>query len=194
VLSTCWLIQRSLLESAGGFKAVTRSIVPESYFARVAVVHDGYSFMQSTPTIGITCDKNITEQHDTATRTKYPQLHRRPELVLLLTMGELLTLILPVVFMAASLATPQLRLFGFLSLTTSLLLLFWYICIVGLVYRRFLPLSVVALPFAVIHDVAVLNYSMLKYEFSRVLWKGRNVCIPVMRVEPHLPPLDQPKA
>jgi hypothetical protein len=164
--------------------------VPESYFARVAVVHDGYSFMQSDDQIGISCKKQITEQHDTATRTKYPQLHRRPELVFLLSLFELLALILPIVFVAASFATPQLRLFGIITAATSLLLVIWYMLIVRLVYRMFLPTSLIALPFAVIHDVAVLNYSMLKYEFSDVFWKGRNVCIPVMRVEPQLPPMD----
>jgi chlorobactene glucosyltransferase len=187
VLSTCWIIQKSLLEGAGGFRAVARSIVPESYFARVAVVHDGYSFMQSDEYIGIDCEKNLTEQHDTATRTKYPQLHRRPELALLLTLGELLILILPVAFMAAAILTVELRFYGIISLCTSLLLAVWYAIIVQLVYRRTLPWSLVALPFAVIHDVAVLNYSMLKYEFSTVYWKGRNVCVPVMRVEAHLP-------
>jgi hypothetical protein len=161
--------------------------VPESYFARVAVVHDGYSFMQSDNTIGITCIKNISEQHDTATRTKYPQMHRRPELVFLLTMGEMLSLILPLAFVLASLATPSLRLFAALSASTTLLLTIWYVLVVVLVYRRFVFRSLLALPFAVVHDVAVLNYSMLKYEFSVVLWKGRNVCVPVMRVEPKLP-------
>lgn len=187
VLSTCWIIQRSLLESAGGFRAVTRSIMPESYFARVAVVHDGYSFMQSDNAIGITCSKDVSDQHDTATRTKYPQLHRRPELVFLLTMGELLSLILPLAFVIASIAVPGLRLFAALSALTTVLLVGWYCSVVSLVYRRFVLRSLLALPFAVVHDVAVLNYSMLKYEFSAVLWKGRNVCIPVMRVEPHLP-------
>lgn len=187
VLSTCWIIQRALLESAGSFRAVTRSIVPESYFARVAVVHDGYSFMQSSKAIGIESAKHVSEQHDTATRTKYPQLHRRPELVFLLTVGELFGLILPVAFFVASFATPQLRWFAILSGTTSLLLILWYIIVVSLVYRKFAFLSMFALPFAVVHDVAVLNYSMLKYEFSVVLWKGRNVCVPVMRVEPKLP-------
>jgi hypothetical protein len=187
VLSTCWIIQRKVLQSAGGFKSVTRSIVPESYFARMAVVHDGYSLMQSGEVIGISCDKDVTQQHNTATRMKYPQLHRRPELVMLLTMAELLTLILPPAFWIASFATPELRILAGLSGLTSLTLVIWYMVIVSLVYRRFVFLSIFALPFAVIHDVAVLNYSMLKYEFSVVLWKGRNVCIPVMRVEPKLP-------
>ncbi len=187
VLSTCWIVQHKLLKSSGGFKGVSRSIVPESYLARVAAAHDGYSFMQSDVAMGISCEKDAADQHDTATRTKYPQLHRRPELVALLTLAELLILILPMTFLIASIAAPELHTLAILSGLTSLTLVIWYACIVNLVYRRFLPLSLLALPFAVIHDVAVLNYSMLKYEFSAVLWKGRNVCIPVMRVEPRLP-------
>jgi hypothetical protein len=190
VLSTCWIIQRKLLMSSGGFKGVSRSIVPESFFARTAIAHDGYSFMQSDAAMGIACEKDAADQHDTATRTKYPQLHRRPELAVLLTLGELLILIVPITFLLASLATPELHTLAVLSGLTTLVLIVWYSSIVTLVYRKFLLLSLLALPFAVIHDVAVLNYSMLKYEFSVVLWKGRNVCVPVMRVEPRLPVID----
>jgi hypothetical protein len=190
VLSTCWIAKKSLLTSAGGFKGVSRSIVPESYFARTAVVHDGYSFMQSSPALGISCDKHVSDQHDTATRTKYPQLHRRPELVALLTLGELLILILPIAFLLASFSVPELHIFGTVSAATSIILIVWYSVIVGLTYRRFVLRSLVAMPFAVMHDMAILNYSMLKYEFSTVYWKGRNVCIPVMRVEPRLPAID----
>jgi hypothetical protein len=28
---------------------------------------------------------------------------------------------------------------------------------------------------------------MYKYEFREVIWKERNVCVPVMHVTPHLP-------
>jgi hypothetical protein len=30
---------------------------------------------------------------------------------------------------------------------------------------------------------------MWQYEFHEVLWKGRNVCLPVMRIIPNLPKL-----
>lgn len=183
VLSTCWIIQRKLLENAGGFKAVSRSVVPESYFARVAVVHDGYSFMQSDKSMGIRCDKDYGTQHDTATRTKYPQLHRRPELVFLLTLAEMLAIVLPLCLLIASVNVPSLRGAAVISGVTATILVVWYVMIVTLTYRRVVWLSIFALPFAVLHDVALLNYSMLKYEFSTVLWKGRNICIPVMRIE-----------
>ncbi len=48
VLSTCWLIERAALDTTGGFQAVSRSIVPEAYFARECVKHDGYSFVRSS--------------------------------------------------------------------------------------------------------------------------------------------------
>lgn len=193
VLSTCWIIQRKLLDSSGGFKAVSRSVVPESYFARTAIVHDGYSFMQSNQSIGISCDKSQIEQHDTATRTKYPQLHRRPEIVFLLTLAELMIIVLPVSFLVACLAAPDLRLLAGINGLTVLFLVGWYVAIVSLTYRTFVPLSLIAMPFAIIHDVALLNYSMLKYEFSEVYWKGRNICIPVMRVEAKLPSIERTK-
>ncbi len=185
VLSTCWLVRRDLLLSAGGFGAVSRSIVPESYFARVSAVHDGYSFMQSSEQMGIISDKSRSEQRATTVRTRYPQVHRRIEMVLLLTLAELACVLMPYIFLVIGL-------FGFapvrltiLSAVTVGLLTITYACIVGVAYRSWLVRSLVALPFVVLVDVVLLNESMIRYEFFDVDWKGRNVCIPVMRVEQH---------
>lgn len=187
VLSTCWVAKREVLNASGGFSAVSRSIVPESYFARQSVRHDGYSFRYSNAAIGLTSHKAITDQRDTATRTKYPQLHRRPELVMLLTVGELVGLVMPFMFFVISLFFPELRSVQIISGTTCALLVIWYLSVCSMTYRQPDIRSALSLPFAALLDVALLNYSMLKYEFSVVLWKDRNVCIPVMRVEPKLP-------
>ena len=191
VLSTCWIIKRDTLESAGGFAAVSRSIVPESYFARVSAVQDGYSFMQSDEMMGITCNKSFAEQQATTVRTRYPQLHRRMELVLTLTLAELVGVIMPLVFIV-------LAIFGHLSLQLTVLsvlitaiLMYIYVQIVALTYRRWLVRAFLLFPIAVILDAILLNYSMLKYEFFSVVWKGRNVCMPVMRVIDRLPPIGE---
>jgi hypothetical protein len=190
VLSTCWIAKREVLLASGGFSAVSRSIVPESYFARQAVRHDGYSFRYSGEALGLISHKAVSDQRDTATRTKYPQLHRRPELVLLLSLGELFCLAMPCFFLLAGLCIDQsLTLPLVVSAITCGLLVAWYVTVCILTYRQPDIRSVVSLPFAALLDVALLNYSMLKYEFSVVLWKDRNVCIPVMRVEPQLPTL-----
>lgn len=182
VLSTCWIVKRELVDNAGGFAAVSRSIVPESYFGRVSAVHDGYSFMQASGNIGISCDKTFAEQRATAIRTRYPQTHRRIEVVMLLTLAELATVILPYVLVVVGI-------FGGISLQLTLASLFAaacftyvYIIMVALTYRRWLVRSIGLLPFATMLDIVLLNYSMLRYEFFSVIWKDRNICVPVMHV------------
>jgi glycosyltransferase involved in cell wall biosynthesis len=189
VLSTCWIANKKFLKSAGSFAAVSRSVVPESYFARVSVVHDGYSFMQSNEEIGIKSVKVAAEQWNTAVRVRYPQLHRRPELVLLMTLAEACGLLLPFVMAFNSLSADGFNFLSASALVNCLLILYFYGRVVAVTYRKFLMRGFLAAPFAAVADIAVLNYSMLKYEFSEVLWKGRNVCIPVMRAIPRLPKL-----
>ncbi len=190
VLSTCWIAKREFLLATGGLSAVSRSIVPETYFARQAARHDGYGFRYTNEAIGLTSHKAVTDQRDTATRTKYPQLHRRPELVLILTLGELFGLVMPFLFLITAIIYPELRMLLVLSGASCATLVAWYLTVCAMTYRKPDVRSLVSLPFAAVLDVALLNYSMLKYEFSVVLWKDRNVCIPVMRVEPGLPKLN----
>ncbi|HVU59563.1 MAG TPA: glycosyltransferase [Candidatus Saccharimonadales bacterium] len=182
VLSTCWIAKRELIRSAGGFGAVSRSIVPESYFARQSIVHDGYSFMQSNDTFGITSQKRLREQLATAIRTRYPQLHRRMELVLLVTLVELFGVFLPCTLILDAI-------FGRLSLQLTIVsviiivaLTFAYMNTVALTYRRWLLRSAVLMPVAIALDIVLLNRSMVQYEFFNVFWRGRNVSVPVMHV------------
>lgn len=189
VLSTCWIAKKQLLQSAGGFSAVSRSIVPESYFARQAVRHDGYGFRYSDEALGLVSYKDIADQRDTATRTKYPQLHRRPELVLPLSLAEMFGLVMPFLMAAVLAAYGLFSLPFWLCLATSLVLVAWFMTVCTLTYRMPDIRSFLSVGIAVLLDVVLLNYSMMKYEFSVVLWKKRNVCIPVMRAEASLPPM-----
>ncbi|HET7320129.1 MAG TPA: glycosyltransferase family 2 protein [Candidatus Saccharimonadales bacterium] len=183
VLSTCWVIKKSLLASAGSFKAVSRSIVPESYFARTASVHDGYSFVRSN---AVTSYKSVTEQRATAIRTRYPQLHRRPELVALLTLLELVGTIGPIVLCITALLDGHILVFIVGLIAYIMLSISWLVTSV-ITYGRVLPYSLISLPVAVLADIALMHYAMYKYEFNEVIWKGRNVCIPVMHVVANLP-------
>lgn len=195
VLSTCWLIRREVIASAGGFAAVSRSIVPESYFARVSAVQDGYSFMQSSADMGITSRKSGAEQRATAVRTEYPRVHRRIELVMVLSLTELGGVLLPYVLAVSCLlhAAPEALLAP--SLLTIALLTVAYAAVVALTYRAWLVRALIQLPVAVVGNVVLLNYSMIRYEFFSVIWKDRNVCIPVMRVTGHLAePVEQQQA
>jgi hypothetical protein len=186
VLSTCWLITRQALRRAGGFEAVRRKGVPESYFARAADGGGAYGFLASDESLGIASVKSSEEQRATAVRTRYLQMHRRPEMTALIGLAELAVLVLPFVALGAALAAGwrATAMLAGLGIVAGVMV---YSKIFNLAYRRFLIRGLWLLPFAALYDVWLLNYSMWRYEFREVLWKGRNVCVPVMRVIPKLP-------
>ena len=188
VLSTCWVAKKDELARAGGFVAVARMIVPEAHFAKLlSKKGDSYSFMRASRRLGIESTKSAREQHDTAIRMRYPQLHKRPENVFLLGQIYGFFMLLPFVLTGAgfwiSIGTPAHLMVGAATLIQILVYL-----IVVVATRTGSPwISFLAMPFGLLYDLTLLHISMWKYEFSVVDWKGRNVCIPAMHVIPHLP-------
>ena len=171
----------------GSFEAVSRMIIPEAYFAKKMLQKDGYSFVRADRSLGLTSVKPTEAQQLTAIRTRYPQLHRRPENVMLLTIFSLVSFVGPIILAflgiigVLPLAIGVLALLSFAMLTAvhmmvtmSTGLQHWYVAI-----WSFLP--------AVLTDIGLMHISMQRYEFSEVIWKGRNVCVPVMHVYPSLP-------
>jgi glycosyltransferase involved in cell wall biosynthesis len=184
VLSTCWLIKASTLKDCGGFESVKRTVSIESNFAKYAASkNDGYSFMRSGNLLGLSSVKTFAEQRDTAIRTRYPQTHRRPEIVGLLSIAEFTAFLGPITVFVISLVNKD-----WLALILSVIVFgmykMFYLLILRLTYGRFILFEIALTPIAALYDIALLNYSMWQYEFNEVLWKGRNVCLPVMRVEP----------
>lgn len=187
VLSTCWLITSQALHACGSLEAATNSINIEGHFARWCSQHeDGYTFMQSNASCGIATAKSFQEQRSTAIRVRYPQLHRRIELTAVVSAAEFILLVLPFGWLVGAVVL-QAWSYAAISLLICILLITMYARIVALTYRRFLYRGLWLLPIAALYDIGLLNYSMWKYEFGAVVWKGRNVCVPVMRVVPRLP-------
>lgn len=189
VLSTCWLIRKKKLKSFGGFAAVSRSIIPERYFARELIKTNDYSFIRANDILDVQTAKTFNDQRATAVRVKYPQLSKRPELVFFVALSQLFLLIGPFVGVVVGMVIHD-TLFLALSAVASVVLVFVHIAIIHLTN----PVNVLAalwnLPYAVAVDIWLTFYSMHKYEFGEVIWKERNVCIPVMHVVPHLPKTD----
>ena len=188
VLSSCWLAERKLISSAGGFAAISGSVSPESHFARRALVTDTYSFVASDEAIGISSHKLAADQWDTAIRTRYPQLHKRPEMVAAVSLAELGLLVGPLFIAIGALIT------GHIGLFVCCLAAFFiesavYAQVVNLTYRRRLLRGWWLLLPAVLLDIYIRHESMWRYEFGEVTWKGRNVCLPVMRVISRFPQL-----
>jgi hypothetical protein len=189
VISSCWVIEREALKKAGSFAAVSRSVVPEAYFARQLLKGDNYSFRRADQNLGIVSAKSVDEQRDTAVRLRYPQMHKRPEVTLVVTALEFGFLVLPFVLFIGG------RFFGLPGLAWALAVLscllltagYMVVAISTHINRRWF--SAVALPIVILTDIGLLHYSMWRYEFSVVEWKGRNLCVPAMHVIAHLPKL-----
>jgi hypothetical protein len=193
VLSSCWIISEQALTKAGGFAAVARAIVPEAHFARQLVKTDAYSFLRSGGNPGIESTKGAEEQRITAMRMRYPQVHRRPEQVVMLSLWEIVFLVAPFALAVSGFWVDIGLVAHAIAALASLTLIITYMLVVVNTHVNTWWFGLVAQPLASLADIAMLHYSMWKYEFSTVDWKGRNVCIPVMHVVPHLPTTDRPK-
>jgi chlorobactene glucosyltransferase len=189
VLSTCWLIRRKTLRKLGGFQAVQHAIVPEGYFAREVIKTDGYSFVRADDVLDVQTRKRLDEQRETAVRMRYPQIRRRLEWALLLTMAELLFLAGPFVGLAAGLWMGSAWMAAAGGLACALLGLV-HVMIVQVSNPANVLVAALTLPIVIVTELVLGLESLYKYEFSTVDWKGRNVCIPVMHVIPRLPKVD----
>jgi glycosyltransferase involved in cell wall biosynthesis len=181
VLSSCWLINRETLQKAGGFAAVRRSVTPEAYLARYTALHnDGYSFMHSNHDLGVWFEKSDHDQRETALMRRYPQVHRRPEMVMMFGIGQAFLLLGPVLTIVAAVMLG----IGWVAILASVALIL-HSTIFGIIQQSIFIRAAawrayVALLPAIVLDVWYLHRSMYHYEFGRIHWKGRSISRPVM--------------
>lgn len=179
VLSSCWIIERKALKRYGGFAAMRQSMSPEAHLARSTVKdNDSYSFIRSDERLGITSEKDLRQQRATARLRRYPQVHRRPELVLMYTVGQLVLLLAPLLVAAIGLG-------NLLIVVLALAALAIHTLAFGLIQRPIFPRAAAwkayaAFVPAIVSDIWYLNQSMILYEFGTLTWKGREVTRPVM--------------
>lgn len=183
VLSTCWLVDRKKLKKAGGFAAVAHAIIPEGYFARHFIKTDGYSFIRADEELDVRTAKGFHEQWATAIRTNYPQIRRRPEMALMLTVFTICVLILPFILLPLAIFTLNAPLAVITALTCALLTA-THVLILQHSDPGNVPLGFISLPFSAFMEIVIGYTSMIMYEFGSVEWKDRNVCIPVMHTIP----------
>jgi hypothetical protein len=189
VLSTLWIIKADAFKKLGGTDSVKRMVVPEAYFAKELSNHGTYSFIRSNGEIAVESAKRIEDQRQTALRVRYPQLHKRPELVLIATLIELVTWL-----------SPYVALWRFANSAHWYYIVLACVILVAQVTTVLLLVVSVAMKRRLIHvlqglvslplDIWLTHYSLYKYEFGSMPWKERNVCLPVMHVIPSLPKID----
>ncbi len=176
VLSTCWLTYRDFLIQNGGFRGIGRKVSPEIYFAKLATKKDQYSFFRSPL---LTSEKNLPDQKETAIRLRYPQLHRRIEVVAALAFFEIMLVGLSVWY-AVNGAIHQSWMVLALSCLAYVLFAFNFSWLYRLIYGKSSLMSFIAWPYVIVADLWLMHLSMYKYELGEVVWKGRSISSSVM--------------
>lgn len=189
VLSTCWAIRAEVLQKLGTFESVKKAVEPEAVFARSLASHNKYAFLVSNDEVGVHSVKTPSDQYQTALRKRYAQVRRRPETAAFVLAVE-------IVFVFAPFATVVWAAFNsyssvfVISLACCILLSISNAEVYKLSLRRLWPLGFISVPALVVADVALMLRSMYAYEFGKVIWKDRNICLPLLKVEKSLPKLD----
>lgn len=180
ILSTVWAIRRDALERHGGFAAVENSIVPEAYFARQLGKKASYRFMIASPSLGLSTFKKPSSQRETAIRYIYPSLGKSLANHALLSIFLAVLFIYPLLFVLVSLFSDwsaTSTLFSF----TLLVFYFAYLLVMTSTYPRNRLLTTPIYFVLGLFSMYWLSIrSMIDYELDRIIWKGRNVCVPVM--------------
>lgn len=183
IMNSCWMIERHMLERAGGFPAARRSVTPEALFAHYATRNgDAYSFIRSSEGLGVSSHKPLQDQRSSAIYNRYPQLHRRPELVLLLSAAELAIVLGPLWMLLILPLVPSAWWLLPLAAVAAFIQVRSFVLVQQAVYPAVRPWrAAVAFVPVLLLDIAASNSSMYKYEFSTVQWREYNVAAPVMR-------------
>jgi glycosyltransferase involved in cell wall biosynthesis len=194
VLSTLWISEVSKLKKEGGFLSVKRMIVPEAHLARTFGKQNSYSFIISDPELDVTSTKNQREQYKTSVRVRYPQLHKRPESVLLVSIASMSVFVLPYALLVYAFNERVLLLQCIAATTVLLQLILLWKFVYRIADKRSMLVALLCAYCAPLADIVMAHYSMFAYEFGSVSWKDRNVCLPIMHVTPSLPRLpDEPR-
>lgn len=190
VLSTAWLIYTSDLRRMGSFHSYKKSIIPEEHFTRRMARTAQYAFVRATQQLNFKTQKTFASQWDTQVRTRYPHAHRRPETAMLQTVVLSVLVLWPFAalpllpFLNAGAAINGMVIFAVVCYAVSHIIIS---IITNPIAGIFAPIN---FPLAVALDILALHVSMYKYEFSKVIWKGRDVAPKKLQVISKLPQVD----
>ena len=190
VLSTVWLVNRTKLLTLGGFTSYKRSIAPEEHIARRFTRLASYAFVRATNTLDFTTQKTFSSQWDTQIRTRYPHVHRRPETTLVQTVLLFCLVLWPFIMLPLTLiytVEPIIIIVTASAVVTYTISHIAISIITNPIAGLFAPLN---FPIAVALDVIALHVSMYKYEFSKLIWKGRDIAPKKLEVITKLPSIE----
>jgi glycosyltransferase involved in cell wall biosynthesis len=173
------MIKKSELTRIGGFAAYKNSVLPELLMSEQFQKDNKYRYYQSDPSLGITIRKKPDSNIATSVRILFPMLESRPLRVMIFAGYRWMVLI----FISWSFIVGQ--------ALAALLLIVMLLIRELIATTRLTPASWFLSPIILVYDFTidpfVAMYSMLKYQFGTVNWRGRSVCYPKYEIIKNLP-------
>lgn len=171
VASNAWMIKRKVLQDLGGIEPIKSLIAPETELAALLHHENRYSFVISTPLLGVAFEKRWHSQVDTSIRLTFPLLGKsiaKTFLSVLVLAAVLASFILPIF----------LGVYG--ALAAALVYLAWlvaYALYTSAVWRSGWVLGAALWPLLIIQEITLIITSAIKHMLGTVTWKGRPVSV-----------------
>jgi glycosyltransferase involved in cell wall biosynthesis len=172
VASSAWMIKRSLLvDTLNGFNNVASAVRPEKSIAATVAQTGAYRFVISTAQLGVSYEKRLSSQFETAVRIYYPDFGFSGILVRL---AGLLLCFTPYVLFVSSLLAGD-----YVNMVISIICIVilstvnaWYLSVLR---SNNYGIASLCLPYILIREMYLLMLSFDTYKRKAVTWKGRSV-------------------
>lgn len=176
VCSDMWMIKNDTLTEMEHFKHSSSVVDPEKDLAAKLSAKDGYFYAFGGADDGLSIRKSIKGLWGSALRSYYPGSGKSPAATCYLVLMILGILVVPFLGLSEALSTRELSLSVILGVVSVGI---WWLAHMILT-TRLSPsswfISIFNLPIMIFVEVYLNLASMYKYEFGKVIWKGRNIC------------------
>lgn len=176
VSSSLWMIEKKALEDLNTFTEISKVVNPEKSLATKLYASDSYFYAFASADDGVISRKKLSSLWESAIRSYYPHMGRNPGLVCYTILLILAALLMPVLGLIEAITTQQYTLSVVLGVIATILWWISHLILVTRVNPSGWFLAIFNLPIMIIVEVYLNLTSMVKYEFGKIRWKGRNIC------------------
>ncbi len=174
--SSAWMINRQqLIEQFDGFNDMKQDIQPEATIASVFAKKNQYSFLISTPLIGVSYEKKWLSQVDTSIRLLYP-IFGKAWYKSLATILFFTLLNLPTVFIIEGLVDGWSIVHTAAAWQLSVFVALYGVYL-GAVWKRGWWAGALLWPYIIGQELVLLVCSINSYRRGIVTWKGRPIAV-----------------
>jgi len=161
--------RKKLIADFEGFKTIQTDVEPEVAIAAYYYRDSDYKFLTSTHLLGVTYEKKMSSQIETAIRLRYPSLGHSAMRAIGATFLKALAAVSPLLALlyVSSGVLPAIALYA-LGCTS-------YLMYLQFVWKKGALLGMWLWPLVLLGDAWLTLVSMIRYETHTVTWKGRSI-------------------